>query len=238
MKQQGSPLGDLITRALADGRVDLVALTDDQEEVVGQGEWVMTRADVHAAWVSLDQKNRASRTREALDAMTASEAMRTWSVAEGRIVLDLSPELYLVDAARRNPSFLTYGLDDADRIDGAIPSPRGYGLMDSSGLHGVVVELVGPTVHFYRLMSVPAFLTATATWLWEAVTSEALGIRIPAASVCVVHPPQQTPARTNSVDVRRDPAGRVLVRLEEAESQVTNPVDLVDALAASHDVVR
>lgn len=191
---EGAQLGDLLLRARLGGRLDLVDLSDDEEAVVAQDGWVFTHARVQQAWTDLPVDERRSRTVSALEAMTESGRLTGWSVDDGRLVMHLSPELFLVDMARTNPSFLVYGSDDAAEVDGLVPTPRGYGLSDASGLRGVVVEIVGSGVHSYRLLPLGSFVSSIARWMWQAVTSDDFGVRLPQVGISCVHPPSDGPA--------------------------------------------
>ena len=153
-----------------EGRVSLAVLSDDDECVLGGGQWALSDADVWRRWAAAPDEERAVATRRVVDSLRERGCVDAVEDRPEGPRLTLAPELGVVQVARARPAFVLTALPvPADR---PLLAPLVYAVADEvAGLRGLVVELRGGGRHDYRLMTPRRAAEGLAAWAHRAVTT-------------------------------------------------------------------
>jgi hypothetical protein len=225
----------LFAQADRDGSVPLLGLTEVDECVLGNGEWLLTDAVEWTLWLALSDRERASRTADTLDALCARGlAERT----DDPLTVGLAAPLGLVQVARSSPAFVLLPQSMPART--GLVAPIVYGVCDEvAGLRGLVVELRRPGRHDYRLTSVDHGADGLARWVQGALTSEVYGGRVQTVVLETVRHREGGPAEASGLAVEAEAEELKGTTLHYGGTRARFDADDLGALAAAvRDLVQ
>lgn len=174
----------LLERTIIEGQVELAALSDIDECVLGEDRWIMPGPSTWPRWLTVPADIRKAAYEATLADLVQRRMVLGWKTAPGRRWLIPSAELAIIVQSRTAPGFVITFLEGEP---GSLPIvPFAYAFLDDDGLQGYVVEIRSPDRHDYQLVTPARCVRGLARYAFNSVSGRLPGVASGPLTLAVV----------------------------------------------------